>query len=69
MPVAPHRDLGPHVSLHASHGVDAGKRVALRVVGLMAWEEASRWIALQLDGPLVDKTEWVLHLSIGQQPL
>ena len=67
--VTPTRQLGPHVSLHSLHSKDVGRQFTLTIVGVMHWEENSRWVALQLDGPLVDHTRWVLHLSCAQQPL
>ena len=67
--VAGHGTLGPHVSLHSQHAHDVGKRVYLRVVDVMHFEEDSRWVALHLSGPLVDKASWVLHLSCAQEPL
>jgi hypothetical protein len=69
IPVHPQRELGPHVSLSDLHRKDVGKQVALTVTGVMHWEENSRWVALRLKGPLVDHTDWVLHLSCAQQPL
>lgn len=69
IPVSSTRTLGPHVSLSSIHEKDVNKRFTLRIVGVMHWEENSRWVALRLAGPLVDKTDWVLHLSCAQQPL
>ena len=69
MPVTPTATLGPHVSLHPqTHWKDVGRRVTLRVADVMHWTEASRWVALVLDGPLLDRTGWVLHMSCAQEP-
>jgi len=68
IPVTPTRELGPHVSLHDKHMKDVNKRVTLKIVGVKHWEEASRWVALVLSGPLTDHTNWILHLSCAQQP-
>lgn len=60
--------LGPHVSLCPKrHMKDVGRRVTLRIVDVMHWTESSRWVALVLDGPLVDRHEWMLHLSCAQE--
>ena len=69
LPISPHRQLGPHVSLHRSHLKDVGKTVVLTIVGVMHWKEAQRWVALKVKGPLKDHTDWILHLSCAQQPL
>lgn len=64
--VTPTRELGPHVSLHVKHMKDVNKRVSLKIVGVKHWQEASRWVALVLSGPLTDHTNWILHLSCAQ---
>jgi len=64
--VPAHQTLGPHVSLHETHMKDIGKNVTLRIKNVMHWEEASRWVALFLEGPLIDKTDWELHMSCAQ---
>jgi hypothetical protein len=70
VPSAPKQTpLGPHVSLHSLHRKDVGRRVRLRVRDVMVWEENHRWVALELEGPLTDRTEWLLHLSTAQEPL
>jgi hypothetical protein len=69
IPLGAGREVGPHVSLHAKHLADVGRRVSLRVVDTMHWEENSRWVALELRGPLADHTGWTLHLSCAQEPL
>lgn len=61
--------LGPHVSLHSLHTKDVGKRLSLRITGVMHWEENSRWVALKLQGNATDKHDWILHMSCAQQPL
>ena len=61
--------VGPHVSLHLQHMADVGKRTSLRIVDVMHWEEDSRWVALQLEGHLVDKHGWTLHMSCAQEAL
>ena len=70
IPLGAGREVGPHVSLHAKHVADVGRRVSLRIVATMHWKEnKNRWVALELRGPLVDHTGWTLHLSCAQQPL
>lgn len=59
--------LGPHVSLHNVHEKDVGKRLSLRITGVIHWEENSRWVALTLQGNATDKTNWILHMSCAQQ--
>ena len=68
---APGRTVGPHVSLDPHvHTKDVGRTVRLRVVDVMRWAEESRWVALRLQGDLVDNHHWhLLHLSCAQQPL
>ena len=61
--------VGPHVSLHLQHKADVGKRASLRIVDVMHWEEDSRWVALQLEGGLVDRHGWTLHMSCAQEAL
>ena len=61
--------LGPHVSLHNLHMKDVGKRLSLRITGVMHWEENSRWVALKLQGNATDKHDWILHMSCAQQLL
>ncbi len=67
IPVSPQRQLGPHISLSSSHFKDVHKQFTLTIVGVMHWEENSRWVALKLKGPLIDHTNWILHLSCAQQ--
>lgn len=67
--VSASRDLGPHVSLSSWHFKDLHKRFTLTITGVMHWEHNSRWVALKLKGPLVDHTDWILHLSCAQQVL
>ena len=67
---APGRTVGPHVSLDSHvHMKDVGRTVRMRVVDVMRWTEDSRWVALRLEGDLVDNTHWHLHLSCAQQPI
>ena len=69
IPVSPQRQLGPHVSLSSIHLKDVHKQFTLTIVRVMHWEENSRWVALKLKGPLIDHTNWILHLSCAQQIL
>lgn len=67
LPVDGAGSLGPHVSLHRKHAKEVGKRIRLEVVGVMHWEEKSRWVALRLKGPLAGRHEWGLHMSCAQE--
>ena len=69
LPISHNRQLGPHVSLHSVHSKDVGKQFALTIVRVMHWKENSRWVALELNGPLIDLNNWILHLSCAQEML
>lgn len=68
LPISDGQTLGPHVSLHNRHKKDSGKRISLVIAGVMHWEEHSRWVALKLRGPVVDKHDWIPHMSCAQEP-
>ena len=67
IPVSSDRQLGPHVSLSIHHMTDIHTQVKLKIIGVMHWEEDSRWVALRLSGPLMDHSNWILHLSCAQE--
>lgn len=66
LPISHTRVLGPHVSLHSVHEREVGKRVTLSLKRVFVWEQSSRWVGVELEGPLRDKTDWFLHMSCAQ---